>query len=259
MRQLTKTEQKLIESLIDNDSTKSGLRLGDVLIKVYPIEYIEKNQIDEPFYQKTINICHRAEEGLEAKIYEAFSLIIMLIEQRYIVAKELVEKNIIGQKYQYCYTPENRHEERTFFNYYNTDLWSLLNSHYAVTNSLIDFSKDFKTVEQRRFEEQLNEAKESLITSQKGLKISQWSFLVAILTLLGTIGFGIWQKFTQQEIDSEQINTIISAIKENKSISIDDFPDIVPDTLNVKVTDAPDKQPINLNVTVKKNQPTKIQ
>ena len=69
MRQLTKTEQKLIESLIDNDSTKSGLRLGDVLIKVYPIEYIEKNQIDEPFYQKTINICHRAEEGLEAKLY----------------------------------------------------------------------------------------------------------------------------------------------------------------------------------------------
>ena len=84
-------------------------------------------------------------------------------------------------------------------------------------------------------------------------------FFVAILTLLGTIGFGIWQKFTQQEIDSEQINIIISAIKENKFISIDDFPDIVPDTLNIKVTDVPDKQPINLNVTVKKNQPTKIQ
>ena len=70
MRQLTKTEQKLIESLIDNDSTKSGLRLGDVLIKVYPIEYIEKNQIDEPFYQKTINICTNLFDNQKLKRYK---------------------------------------------------------------------------------------------------------------------------------------------------------------------------------------------
>ena len=95
--------------------------------------------------------------------------------------------------------------------------------------------------------------------SAKGLKISQKSFIVAILTLLGTIGFGIWQKCTQQEIDSKQINAIISAIKEQKSISIDKFPDIIPDTLNVRVTDAPDKQPINLNVIVKENQPKEVQ
>lgn len=259
MRELTDTEKNLVNALIQNVSRNSGRRIGDVLMQVYPIEYIEKNKVDDPFYNETIKICHKVEEGLESKLYEAFSLIIMLIEHRYIVAKELIEKEIIGKKNPLCYSLDNRHEERTYFNYYDIELWKLLNSHFSVTNSLEDFAKDFKTVEQRRFEEQLNEAKESLITSQKGLKISQCSFIVAILTLLGTIGFGIWQKCTQQEIDSEQINTIISVIKEQKSISIDKFPDIIPDTLNVRVTDASDKQPINLNVTVKGNQPKEVQ
>lgn len=259
MREFTDTERKLVKALINNVSRKSGLHIGEVLLQVYPIEYIEKNKVDDPFYKETIKICHKVEENLESKLYEAFSLIIMLIEHRYIVAKELIDKEIIGKKNPLCYSLVNRHEERTYFNYYDIELWKLLNSHFSVTNSLVDFAKDFKTVEQRRFEEQLNEAKESLINSQKGLKISLCSFIVAILTLLGTIGFGIWQKCTQQEIDSEQINTIISTIKEQKSISINKFPNIIPDTLNVKVTDAPDKQPINLSVTVKENQPTKMQ
>lgn len=258
MRELTDTERKLVRALINNVSRKSGLRIGEVLLQVYPIEYIEKNKVDDPFYKETIKICHKAEEGLESKLYEAFSLIIMLIEHRYIVAKEFINKEIIGKKNPLCYPLDNRHEERTYFNYYDVELWKLLNSHYAVTNALVDFAKDFKTIEQRRFEAQLNEAKESLITSQKGLKISQRSFIVAILTLLGTIGFEIWPKCTQQEIDSEQINTIISAIMEQKSISIDKFPDIIPDTLNVRVADIPDRQPINLNVTVTENQPTNV-
>lgn len=255
MRELTDTEKNLVNALIQNVSRNSGRRIGDVLMQVYPIEYIEKNKVDDPFYKETIKICHKVEENLESKLYEAFSLIIMLIEHRYIVAKELIDKEIIGKKNPLCYSLDNRHEERTYFNYYDIELWKLLNSHFSVTNSLVDFAKDFKTVEQRRFEEQLKEAKESLVTSQKGLKISQRSFIVAILTLLGTIGFGIWQKCTQQEIDSKQIDAIISAIKEQKFISIDKFPDIIPDTLNIRVTDASDKQPINLNVTVKENQP----
>lgn len=58
---------------------------------------------------------------------------------------------------------------------------------------------------------------------------------------------------------SNDVQVITTAIKEQKSISIDKFPDILPDTLNVKVIDTPEKQPINFNVTVKENQPTKIQ
>jgi hypothetical protein len=121
------------------------------------------------------------------------------------------------------------------------------------TTTLIDIAEnDFKTVEHLRYEEQLDEAKNSTFWSRVAA-------IVAILAFILSVILGLFQTCSQQEIDSEQINTIISAIKEQKSISIDKFPDILPDTLNVKVTDTPEKQPINLNVTVKENQPTKIQ
>ena len=102
MRELTDTEKNLVNALIQNVSRNSGRRIGDVLIHVYPIEYIEKNKVDDPFYNETIKICHKVEEGLESKLYEAFSLIIMLIEHRYIVAKELIEKEIIEMRTSLC-------------------------------------------------------------------------------------------------------------------------------------------------------------
>lgn len=235
MREFTDSEKNLVKALIQNVSRDSGLRIGDVLRKVYPIEYIEKNTVDDPFYKETIKICHKDENEIEAKIYEAFSLIILLLEQRYIVAKELIEKGIIGRKNPFCDISENRHIERTYFNYYNIDLWSLLNSHYSVTNSLIDFAKDFKTVEQRRFEEELKTAKETLEETKNTLKITQKAFIGTLLTLLATIGIGIWQKCSQQEIDTEQINSITTAIKEHKTVTIDSIKILPADTFNVNI------------------------
>ena len=133
-------------------------------------------------------------------------------------------------------------------------------SQIIPTTTLIDIAEnEFRTVEQRRFEKQLIVANETLAETKKTLAKTNQSFIVALVTVLVSIVFGFYQSCSQQEIDSEQINTIISAIKEQKSISIDKFPDIIPDTLNVRVTDAPDKQPINLNVTVKENQPKEVQ
>ena len=127
------------------------------------------------------------------------------------------------------------------------------------TTTLIDIAEnDFKTVEQRRYEEQLNVANDTLVETKKTLAKANYSFIVALVALLVSIIFGLYQSCSQQEINSEQINIIISAIKEQKSISIDKFPEIIPDTLNVKVTEVPNKLPINLNVTLKDNQPTKI-
>lgn len=242
MREFTDTEKDLVKALIQNVSRKSGFRLGEVLLQVYPIEFIEKNKLDDPFYKETIKICHKVEENLESKLYEAFSLIIMLIEHRYIVAKEFINKDIIGKKNPLCYSLDNLHEERTYFNYYDVELWELLNSHYAITNALVDFAKDFKTPEQRRH--------------NCTIKISIAAIFVSIL--IGIFSPFI-SKWISEKSDKESIELVISAIKEQKSISIDKFPDILPDTLNVKVTDTPEKQPINLNVTVKENQPTKIQ
>ena len=126
-------------------------------------------------------------------------------------------------------------------------------SQVIPTTTLIDIAEHyFKTVEQRRFEKQLKEAKRSTCWSR-------FAAVIAVFAFIASVVFGFCQSCSQQEIDSEQINTIISTIKEEKSISIDKFPDILPDTLNVKVTNTSEKQPINLNVTVKENQPTKIQ
>jgi hypothetical protein len=108
--------------------------------------------------------------------------------------------------------------------------------------TLVDFAKDFKTVEQRRH---------SCTT-----RISVVAIFVSIL--IG-IASPFISKCISEKSDKERLEQVISAIKEQKSISIDKFPDIIPDTLNIRISDAHDKQPINLNVTVKENQPTKVQ
>lgn len=133
-------------------------------------------------------------------------------------------------------------------------------SQIIPTTTLIDIAEnDFKTVEQRRFEKQLKVADDTLVETKRTLVKTRHTFYATIAALIVSIISGFYQSCSQQEIDFEQINTIISAIKEQKSISIDKFPDIILDTLNVRVTDTPTKQPINLNVTVKENQPTKVQ
>ena len=133
-------------------------------------------------------------------------------------------------------------------------------SQIIPTTTLIDIAEnDFKTVEQRRFEKQLKVADDTLVETKRTLVKTRHTFYATIAALIVSIISGFYQSCSQQEIDFEQINTIISAIKEQKSISIDKFPDIIPDTLSVRVTNTPDKQPINLNVTVTENQPTKVQ
>lgn len=133
-------------------------------------------------------------------------------------------------------------------------------SQIIPTTTLIDIAEnDFKTVEQRRYEKQLKVADDTLVETKRTLIKTRHTFYATIAALIVSIISGFYQSCSQQEIDSEQINTINSAIKEQKSISIDKFPDIIPDTLNVRVTDASDKQPINLNVTLKENQPKEVQ
>ncbi|MBR3919574.1 MAG: hypothetical protein IKJ59_12705 [Clostridia bacterium] len=105
--------------------------------------------------------------------------------------------------------------------------------------SLVDYKKWFyKTVEQRRH---------------------ICATIISILAIILATWVGVESMRKDTSLNNEQLLYLESAIKEQKSISIDKFPDILPDTLNVKVTDTPEKQPINLNVTVKENQPTKIQ
>ena len=246
MRDFTDTEQRAVRKLIEWSTNGQSIRLGEVLCNLFPeIEYIKpsKNKKEE-FYKHTIDICYNEKQCSLSDILEVVNLFDLLVKQNYIVVKQLFPIERIGEEHQGMYPiMENQHcVETPIVNYYQYDLWEFLCNHFYVTNALVDFAKDFKTPEQRRHNCTTN--------------ISVAAIIVSVI--IGITSPYI-SKCISEKSDKESLEQVVSAIKEQKSISIDKFPDIIPDTLNVRVTDALDKQPINLNVTVKENQPAKVQ
>ncbi len=246
MREFTDTEQRAVRKLIEWSTNGQSIRLGEVLRNLFPeIEYIKpsKNKKEE-FYKHTIDICYNEKQCSLSNILEVVNLFDLLVKQNYIVVKQLFPIERIGEEHQGMYQiMDNQHYVETpIVNYYQYDLWEFLCNHFYVTNALVDFAKDFKTPEQRRHNCTTN---------------------ISIVAIIASVIIGIASPFISKWIseksDKESLGQVISAIKEQKSISIDKFPDIIPDTLNVRVTDASDKQPINLNVTVKGNQPKEVQ
>ena len=246
MRDFTDTEQRAVRKLIEWSTNGQSIRLGEVLRNLFPeIEYIKpsKNKKEE-FYKHTIDICYNEKQCSLSNILEVVNLFDLLVKQNYIVVKQLFPIERIGEEHQGMYPiMENQHYVETpIVNYYQYDLWEFLCNHFYVTNALFDFAKDFKTPEQRRHNCTTN--------------ISVAAIIVSVI--IGITSPYI-SKCISEKSDKESLEQVVSAIKEQKSISIDKFPDIIPDTLNIRVTDASDKQPINLNVTVKENQPIKVQ
>ena len=246
MRDFTDTEQRAVRKLIEWSTNGQSIRLGEVLRNLFPeIEYIKpsKNKKEE-FYKHTIDICYNEKQCSLSNILEVVNLFDLLVKQNYIDVKQLYPIERIGEEHQGMYPiMENQHYVETpIVNYYQYDLWEFLCNHFYVTNALVDFAKDFKTPEQRRHNCTTN--------------ISVAAIIVSVI--IGITSPYI-SKCISEKSDKESLEQVVSAIKEQESISIDKFPDIIPDTLNVRVTDASDKQPINLNVTVKENQPVKVQ
>ena len=246
MRDFTDTEQRVVRKLIEWSTNGQSIRLGEVLRNLFPeIEYIKpSNKKEEEFYKHTIDICYNEKQCSLSNILEVVNLFDLLVKQNYIVVKQLFPIERIGEEHQGMYPiMENQHYVETpIVNYYQYDLWEFLCNHFYVTNALIDFAKDFKTPEQRRH---------------------NCTTYISVAAIIVSVFIGIASpfisKWISEESDKESLEKEISAIKEQKSISIDKFPDIIPDTLNIRISDAHDKQPINLNVTVKENQPTKVQ
>ena len=246
MRDFTDTEQRAVRKLIEWSTNGQSIRLGEVLRNLFPeIEYIKpsKNKKEE-FYKHTIDICYNEKQCSLSDILEVVNLFDLLVKQNYIVVKQLFPIERIGEEHQGMYPiMENQHYVETpIVNYYQYDLWEFICNHFYVTNALVDFAKDFKTPEQRRHNCTTN--------------ISVAAIIVSVI--IGITSPYI-SKCISEKSDKESLEQVVSAIKEQKSISIDKFPDIIPDTLNIRVTDASDKQPINLNVTVKENQSIKVQ
>ena len=197
MRELTPQEKQVVRALISDNYYQKGnsLRLGELITKIFPVDCIKPatqiNNLTPPF----ISISYDRTNVEFSAILDAIHLMDLLVEKKYLILTEFIPNNgIIGiDKH------NNHYEERSIINFDNRDLWNFLNHHYYVTNALIDFAKDFKTIQQRNFEEQ---------------QCSAWMGVgVAVVVGVASILIGISTKNTPTTINDEQLIRIETAIK----------------------------------------------
>ena len=222
MRNLNKSERKLVNSIIGHYHDGQSITLGSLLLEIYPIEYIKPSDKNDDFYKKTITISYNRAQITDSILLEAINLFDLLISERYILIKNLFNKEIIGEENRMAYISDKEHHfcEIHLPNFYDYDLWSMLNSYYYVSNSLFDFARDYKTVEQRHHEDEMNVA----------LKSARWSKIAAIIafvTLCFSMGSDIYQLCNPQYVNSNQINAIQNSIKGNHIV----------EPLNVQIDD----------------------
>lgn len=77
-------------------------------------------------------------------------------------------------------------------------------------------NNDLKTLEERYHDEEMKVALDSAEESRKAAKIAFRSFVVAIISLIVSIVVSIIEVYTSQKIDSSQITTIETAIKNDQ-------------------------------------------
>ena len=95
MRSITDEEQKVIKKLIEWQSNGQSIKLGEVLLKLYPIEYIKPSDKKGDFYRYALEISFDYNNTSSSKILEAINIIDLLIKKDYLIAKEFYAGNII--------------------------------------------------------------------------------------------------------------------------------------------------------------------
>ncbi len=281
MREFSDKEKNLIKKFLrlKNDNDIVGLQVAKFIRESLDCFALKYQIADDPkivFYSKSDTEADKNKVNHNyIKICDFIYFLQELEEYGFIKFQRNVSEMISGSKkgyyllfdrdkYKYDETSDNFYfESNTEFNGKQVALIAL-GPVKSKENVNLDFVKDLATygnaiiyplqrlqdfVDKKfRTLEQVNVDKQNLLT---------------LLGILAAFAVGIASPFISKWIseksDNESLEQVISAIKEEKSISIDKFPDILPDTLNVKVTNTSEQQPINLNVTVKENQPTKIQ
>lgn len=264
MRNISKFERKIVKHLVEarQNNKYDQMQFAYILRKFVAYDYIcwEKKEM-KSYITTFLHGCKKESKDVFYKIVDIIGLFEELKAKGYIL---MARTNLTEHKYPRYHFDKNKikkddslgllriednglfipveqpgDEKNTYYGDIVETIELYLDSIIYPLQPLADYKKWFyRTVEQRRH----------ICTTV----ISALAIIVAIL-----IGVASMKKDTS--INNRQLLDLESVIREQKSISIDKFPDIIPDTLNVRVTDAPDKQPINLNVTVKENQPTKVQ
>ena len=165
MRELTKNEKRLVTEIVTKCVPDSTTTIGDIFMNLYDINFMTEYLPDrnEEAYESESDyssVCFQYKtykgRSFQTEIYEAILLLLLLKNEGYIFLKLFSIRNdsCLGQKYdtKAASNDKYQYEECRIYDVFpNTKLWCLFNSYCVVTNSLIDYSKDFKTEEQRRF------------------------------------------------------------------------------------------------------------
>lgn len=197
MRELTNKEKKLIDELIKNANPNNGVKIGDILLKLYDIVCIEEitDTNNSEFYKGGIKCEYKCNyqtacyNEINMNIYEAVSLILTLIDLRFIIIRNYYNHSIIGEKSEMVNFIDSKTGEgmtitTNIYDPFNTNLWRLMNSNYVITNGLIDYKQNkYRTIEQRRFDKSMGWTRVSVFIA---FIIGLVSIIISICALLNS-------------------------------------------------------------------------
>lgn len=178
MRELTEKEKNLCKALVEKDEQEQHqLRVGDVLHDLIGFECIEKDKLgeeypDSPFKIRLTCISSQREDIVD-DLNEAISLLLMLKDKGMISFVDSKSDECFGDNTSKMYgLQEPTHSDAAVIDYFDINTWQLLNSYYYISNSFKDYCKNFKSIEQRRYEKTIIVALLTLLITTASLIVS---------------------------------------------------------------------------------------
>ena len=182
MRDLTDNEKNVVKALIKKSNVDNNYKIANVLMEIYDIDYFKKDNRNGELYKDTVIACVRDDNSTKVSLYEALSLIVELIENRFLLVQEFYRlDDFIGEKRE-MYLNGDEHAQITLYNYSDLDLWQLLDSKFIATNALKNFQRNnYCTIEQQRHRDTIRVAKCSIIVA---IIIGIVSLIIGIISLI---------------------------------------------------------------------------
>lgn len=182
MRELTDIEKEVVKTLIKKSNVNNNCKIANVLLEIFDIDYFKKDNRDGELYKNTVIACVRHDNSTEVSLYEAISLIVELIKKRYLLVKQFYSlDNFIGEN-KGMYNKGDEHAQITLYNYYDLDLWQLLDSKFIATNALKNFQRNnYCTIEQQRHRDTIRVAKCSIIVA---IIIGILSLIIGVISII---------------------------------------------------------------------------
>ena len=190
MRELTDKEKTLCKTLIESDrEERHQLRIGDALSRLYDFECIEKESLGEKYqdypFKIILSCLSEKRDEIVNDLNEAIALLLILKEKGMISFIDSKSDDCFGDKTPKMYgLNEPEHSAASMVDFFDVNTWQLLNSYYYLSNSFKDYCRDFKTIEQRRHELEIQIAKSTLTPTWIAAIFAILSLIIAAVSLL---------------------------------------------------------------------------